>query len=113
MIEESRARYDLTIYKGATYTKDAWFSEDDVPMDFTGCSAKAQIRPIENSPMLTAEFDIDMEPTEGHIQLCLDADATARINAGSYVWDLQLVDTDGIVLYYIYGKVHVKGRTTV
>ena len=113
MEDDCRVEYDLTIYRGQTYTKDAWFTEDDVPMDFAGCTVKSEIRPVENSPMLTASFDIDMEPQEGHIQLCLEPETTARLKKGTYRWDMKITDADGDVMYWIYGKVLVKGRVTV
>ena len=82
-------------------------------MDLTGCVVKAQIRPAENSPRLTAAFDVDVEPAAGHVQLVLESEITAGILPGIYVWDMKLTNADGEDMYYIYGRVVVTGRVTL
>ena len=110
-MEEERARYDLHIYKGATYCKTATFTIDDEPVDFTGCTVRSQIRKTLNG-LLAVEFDIDVIPTEGVINLTLSAEQTLRLNPGKYIWDLKIVDADDITKYDIYGDVFVSGRAT-
>lgn len=106
-----RARYDLEIYKGATYQKTATWTIDDEPVDFTDCVIKSQIRMSENGTLVT-EFDCDSIPTEGIIMLGLSAEKTAQLTPGIYYWDLKIVDADEIVRYDLYGKVSVTGRVT-
>ena len=106
-----RARYDLEIYKGATFRKSGTWTIDDEPVDFTDCVIKSQIRMSENGT-LVADIDIDTIPTEGVIMLGLSAEKTAQLTPGIYYWDLKIVDTDEIVRYDLYGKVSVTGRVT-
>ena len=106
-----RARYDLEIYKGATFRKSGTWTIDDEPVDFTDCVIKSQIRMSENGT-LVADIDIDTIPTEGVIMLGLSAEKTAQLTPGIYYWDLKIVDADEIVKYDLYGKVSVIGRVT-
>ena len=107
-----RARYDLTIYKGSTYRKTAWFKRNKAAIDLTGYTAKAQIRPSVNSKTLISEFSVEIVPAQGALTLCLQADETEILNPGTYEWDLQLIDPYGNVYYYLYGKTNVIGRVT-
>lgn len=114
--KDNRQRYDLKIYKGADYCKDAWFTtknqqEQKIPYDLTGWTAKAQIRPSENSQILTQEITCDITPAEGKIHLEIISQDTAKIEPGIYFWDLQ-TDNDANIDYYVYGKVFVEGRVT-
>lgn len=43
------------------------------------------------------ELDVEVtEPEEGRVLLVLDADTTARMIPGDYVWDISFTDSDGI-----------------
>lgn len=111
-MEEDRARVDLTIYKGQAWKKDAWFKEDGEIMDLTGVTARAQIRPKENSVDLIAEITCEIDPAEGHLSMTLPASLTAAIAPGLYYWDLKLTDVDELPDYPIYGRVRIIGRVT-
>lgn len=112
-VEENRVRYDLEIYKGATYRKTAWFKQNKQPIDLTGYSAKAQIRPSLNSETLTVELTVEIDLEEGAITMGIEPEITATLPQSIQEWDLQVIDPDGIVYYYIYGKVYIIGRVTV
>ena len=114
---DNRQRYDLQIYRGADFIKDAWFKIRNPqtgelgPYDLTGFTAKAQIRPSENSRFLTQDIRCDITPAEGRLQLSILCTDTEKIPPGIYVWDLKL-DQESGVSYYVYGKVFVEGRVT-
>ena len=112
-MEENRARYDLTIYKGEDYSKTSTWKIDKLPIDFTGWTISAQVRKSTNSEDLIAEFAFDIEPLLGKWTMSLTAKQTAAIAPGVYVWDLKMVDGSGTVKYTLYGKVIVTGRVTV
>ena len=75
------------------------FAEDGTtPFDFTGWSAKAEVRKSAsgNSPVLIT-FDTTggtMTLTSGLITL-IAAKATTDINPNTYRWDVEFVDADG------------------
>ena len=104
---------DLKCYRGQTFRQNIYFKRGGVPIDLTGVTAKAQIRPSENSNILTAEFECAVEGERGRITLILSADKTAGIKAGTYLYDLKVTDGEGIVGYWVKGKFAVNGRVTV
>ena len=113
---DNRQRYDLQIYRGADYCKDAWFKTTNqqgqkVAFDLTGYEAYPQIRPSENSAILTQEITCDVTPAEGKVSLQIIGQDTAKIENGVYFWDLKMT-REGSLEYYVYGKVYVDGRVT-
>lgn len=111
-MEENRARYDLQIYKGATYRKTAWFKQNGKPFDLTGYTAAAQIRPSVNSDILTSDIACEIDLAAAAVSLGLSAEQTALLPAGIQEWDLKMIDQNGNVAYYVYGKVFITGRVT-
>ena len=108
-------RYDLVVYKGQTYDQNIWFRHKSTktPVSLDGVTAKAQIRPSQNSPKLSAEIVTTVYPDEGKINILLDADTTEAMAPGFYEWDLRTEDENDIVKYFFAGKVVVTGRVTV
>lgn len=111
-MEENRARYDLQIYRGATYRKSAWFKQNGKTYDLTGYTAAAQIRPSVNSTVLTSDITCEIDLSEGAVSLGLTAEQTALLPPGIQEWDLKMIDPNGNVAYYVYGKVFITGRVT-
>ena len=106
------ARHDLHCYKGQTYKQNLYFKSKGVPVDLTGVTAKAQIRPEENSETLTAAFSVMVTGADGKISLGLTDEVTAALRDGVYFWDLKISGAQG-VRYWIRGKFIVEGRVTV
>lgn len=106
-------RKDLTCYKGQTYSQDMFFKQDNKVYPLTGITAKAQIRPSENSTILTAELDCTVSAEEGKLNLALDAETTAALNPGTYAWDLKATDENDEIRYWVKGHFIVEGRVTV
>ena len=106
------AEHDLTCYKGQTYEQNLYFKQRGQPVDLTGITAKAQIRPEENSTTLIAEFAVTIDAEAGKISLGLTDTVTAAIRDGVYFWDLKAV-SDSAVRYWVRGKFIVSGRVTV
>ena len=105
-------KQDLACYKGQTYEQNFYFKHNSEPIDLTGCTAKAQVRPVPNSDTLTAEFVCTVDGTAGKVSLSLDSAVTAGFVPGSYAWDLQMTDTHDDVRYWIQGAFTVRGRVT-
>ena len=112
MIEENRARYDLTIYRGEDYRKTSRWTIDKQPIDFTGYTMKAQIKRMLNTNAVVAEFQFDIDPLLGKFTFYLTHEQTAKIVPGKYKWDLKVTNTTEDVKYYICGDVKVIGRVT-
>ena len=109
---EDRARYDIFIYRGTTWKKDARYTIDGEPRDLTGYTVRAQIRPEDNSPILTASILCEVTPAEGLIEMSLSPEQTAAIAPDTYFWDLKLIDEAGASDVDIYGRCIVDGRVT-
>ena len=107
------AEHTLYCYKGQTYSQNCYFKQNKQPIDLSGITATAQIRPAENDPDLIAAFDITVEGSAGKVSLRLSDEVTAEICPGAYFWDLRMEDGQGEVGYYVKGKFIVNGRVTV
>ena len=111
MIDTERAEVDLYAYKGADFVKTARFKLDGQPEDMTGYTAAMQIRKTMNGDLIT-DVTIDITPEQGLVQMVIDAETTAAIDPGAYVWDLKITDDTNVVRYDLYGKFYVYGRST-
>ena len=105
-------KIDLNCSKGQTWSRNVYITENDAPVDLTGCTAAAEVRPAPNSNELTKTVTCTIDGAEGKITLSLSASDTAAIIPGNYAYDLKVTDGGGDVTYYIYGIFAVKGRVT-
>jgi hypothetical protein len=80
--------------------------------DLTGWTAKAEIRPEENSDTLSAEMHVGVTGVDGLISLALLPEQTAGMLDDVYYWDLKTVDDTGETRYLLYGKFYLKGKVT-
>lgn len=106
------AEHTLYCYKGQTYQQNFYFKQNKQPIDLTGITARAQIRPAENDEKLIAAFDVSVVGSQGKVTLRLSDEVTAAICPGKYFWDLRMEDSEGEVAYYIAGAFIVNGRVT-
>ena len=115
MATELPVRKDLTCYKGQSYYQNLRFrvGPEKAVYPLTGYTAKAHIRPAENSEKLDAEMICSVTGVDGLISLALTEEQTAALRAGVHYWDLRTVTGTGRVKYWIKGKFIVQGRVTV
>ena len=105
--------YDIEITRGETYDNDIEIetAKGDA-IDLTGKTAKAQIRPKEESDELSAEFYCTVNASENTIHLALTSQQTTSLQPGTYSYDVFLLGT-GFRKCYIGGRFIVRGRTTI
>lgn len=77
----------------------------NAPIDFTGCTARAQIRETVSSPtplidLTTENGGITIDVEKALITVVFEADATSAITAKKGVFDLEVVMSDGSVMYF-------------
>lgn len=106
-------KLDLECYRGQSWSQNLYFTRNKSPINLSGITARAQIRPAENADALAAEMVCTVSAYEGKISLYLPASITADMLPKTYLYDLKCVDKSGSVTYYVYGKFVVKGRVTV
>ena len=105
-------KHDLFCYCGESWKKSLYFEIGEQKLDLSGMTAKAQVRPTENSSNLTTEINCTTYPDEGKVVLELPSSETSKITSGTYCYDVKMTDNFGNVTYYIYGNFIVKGRVT-
>ena len=115
-------RYDLACYKGQSFSQPLEFKQKTidpqtgkevlVTYPLTGYTAKAEIRPSENSPVLIAEMVVNVTEVDGLVSLALTADMTASMKPGIHYWDMYTIKPNGKRQYWAKGKFMVIGRVT-
>ena len=101
-------RLDITCRKGDTFelTVEAKDSDGNT-IDFTSYTmGLAQVRPTDDSSTLVLEFT-DTAATiifsNGSFKLAQTAATMAAVDAGVYVYDVQLADASGKIVTWFYG----------
>lgn len=115
--------YPLYIERGATFVRRFTWNTTDingntVPVDLTGCVARAQIRPKAGAPTLLVDFSTDgtiaiPSPTEGYVDLYLSDETTTQIEAKKGRWDLEIAWATGEVTRLLEGEVEFSAEVTV
>ena len=112
------AKYDLEIDQAATFRKHlTWMDDEEKPIDLTGFSALMQVRRNLGREMIvelsTDNGRIRLGGVEGTITLRLDAEKTAELIPGTYVYDLLLISAGGINYRLLEGKVIVREAVSI
>lgn len=111
----------LKFEQGATfnepYTWKAGPPKGAVPVDLTGCTARAQVRPEISSPIVLLELTtenggIELGGITGTIRLRVSAATTAAFDWDAGEYDLEIVFPDGTVVRRMAGSVSVSPEVT-
>lgn len=90
----------VNAYSGATLSL-SFTCKDDAgdPVDLTGFSARAEVRPTISSSTITLNLAPTIPtPANGIISVSIADEVTASIEPGAYVWGLVLVTPAGGVI---------------
>jgi hypothetical protein len=102
---------NLVIDQGTTFTTTIDVTNDDGNyIDLTGYTGAAQIRKTYSSSNSTA-FTVVVS-NAGTVTLSLNANTTANITAGRYVYDCEITNADGIRSRIIEGIVTITPEVT-
>ena len=107
--------YDLVIEQGSTFEKQLTVYRNNNPWDFTGYAARAQIRKTYESQDILQTIDVTIsDPTNGIIDLLINASDTAALKVTNAVWDLEVDDQDATpkVKKLLKGKVEIHPEVT-
>jgi hypothetical protein len=103
---------NLFIDQGATYaTKLNITDANGDPVDLTGYTAAAQIRKHYTSSN-SVSFSASTSGATGVVILSLSANATANLYSGRYVYDVELVDSQGRVSRIVEGIITITPNVT-
>lgn len=94
--------YPMVVPQGATFARTFTVTIDGVPWDFTGYGALMQVRESFDSveaALTLGTFNgmIALGDEQGTITVEIDADTTDALEAGSYVYDLEVTSAGGEV----------------
>lgn len=110
---------NLTIYQGATFEMvGIWKAgKTPVPVDLTGCKARAHIRADVDAPQVLLELTtengrVQLGGATGTVTLNLSDSETAAINWPDGVYDLEVVFPSGFVRRLLSGGVVVSPEVT-
>jgi hypothetical protein len=109
----------LKIDQGATFRKSATWKVGTsyVPVDLTGCTARAHIRSELKSPtvlvtLTTANGGITLGGVAGTIEIYISDEATTLFTWSTGVYDLEVEFPNGEVRRLMYGSVSVSPEVT-
>ncbi len=107
------ARADIIIDQGTTFETVVTVTNDDGDVvDLTNYEAASQIRKHHTSSSVAATFVITNGGTNGQLTLTLAWSATASLEAGRYVYDVEVTTAAGVVSRVVEGIVTVNPQVT-
>lgn len=122
-IANSDGSVDLIAKQGSTWRLTLELKQDNnQPMDLTGYTARSHVRKnyIDTTPTAVFTCSIMNPPTDGKIELLMDATTTASIKCGktpkdsasTYVYDVEIESATGEVIRILEGKLFVDPEAT-
>jgi hypothetical protein len=122
-ISNQGVQVDLTVMQGASLILNLTCTNpaDGTPASLVDCFLNAKIRKAALSGTIAAAFETSItDATGGLATLILGPSVSGSLvageslddDAGQYVWDLALTDSDGNVSFPIYGNVSVFRQVT-
>jgi hypothetical protein len=105
-------KVNLLIDQGTTFNTTVTLTDSNGNViDITGYTGAAQMRKHFTSSTAKT-FTVELGSTSGSITLSMSANTTANIEAGRYLYDVELTDTTGIVSRVFEGIVTVNPNIT-
>lgn len=109
--------YNIVADQGATFTRNIhWKDADGNPVDVTDYSARMQVRQKYTSTStvlsLVSPTNITLGGGSGTVVVTASASATAAITAGDYVYDLEMVASNGVVTRLLQGTFVLRPEVT-
>lgn len=107
--------YNITAYQGATFDQQFIWKIDSTPVNLSTYSARMQVRRDFKSSVVIVELLSGDEITlgnAGQIDLYLDADTTANLPGGNYIYDIELESSSGEVTRLLQGEFTVSPEVT-
>lgn len=87
-------------------------SLSDLALDLTGYSVHSQLRKHQGSNTAVSFATTVYNPTFGQVKIGLSTSQTASLKPGRYVYDILLIDPDGITTRVVEGMALVREGVT-
>ena len=110
-------QYNIVADQGATFTRNVhWFAADGDPINLTDYTARMQVRErfVSATPVLSlvSPTNITLGGSSGSIVVTASATAMTAVGAGDYVYDLEMVASNGVVTRLLQGTFKVRPEVT-
>jgi hypothetical protein len=109
-------RYNITVYKGTTFTLAPVWKIGGYAVNLTDYSAKMQVRAATDASVLvelsTDNGKIVITPALGKLTLTLTSAQTTALTSGKYFYDLNLTAPDTTVTKILEGVFLVNDSVT-
>jgi hypothetical protein len=103
---------NLKISQGSDYSTTINLTDDnDSPIDLTDYTGAAQMRKYYTSSN-AFDFDVDIVANTGQVILTMSSTITNEIEAGRYVYDVELTDPEGKISRIAEGLVTITPGVT-
>jgi len=109
--------YDIIADQGATFTRNLhWFDPAGDPVNLTDYTARMQVRQryVSTSTILSlvSPTNITLGGGAGTIVITASATTMAAVASGEYVYDLEMVASNGVVTRLVQGTFTVRPEVT-
>lgn len=105
--------YNFTLNQGATFSRQMTVKENNSPLNLTGHTAAMQLRSTYDSSTVALSMTAAViNATEGILSISATATATAALEEGIYVYDLEITTSAGVVTRLLQGQVTVSPEVT-
>ena len=107
-------KHNFTLEQGATFSREITVQDSGSPMNLTGHTPRMQMRSTHDSSTIALTFTaaIANPATNGKINLGATATATAAVEEGIYVYDLEIESSAGTVTRILEGTITVTPEVT-
>lgn len=107
----------LKMEQGATFTQRLTWKIDGSPVNLTSYSARMKVRRMVQEPAIlslttSTGGGIVLGGVNGTIDITVSATQTALLNAGKYMYDLELVTAGGVVTRLVKGRLTIDAEIT-
>ena len=106
--------YNIVIDQGSDFAIQLTLSEEEIPKNLTGYSARAQMRRTKASDTISATFTCEVrDEANGIIVMSLGNQETVNLDSGLYYYDLEVyTENDANVTRLIEGQVTLTQEIT-
>lgn len=105
--------YNFTFEQGATFSRQLTVQDNGAAMNLTGYSARMQLRSsVESTTVALTVTCAITNATSGIITVSNTATETMGVDAGIYVYDLEIESSAGVVTRLMQGTATITANVT-
>lgn len=110
-------RVNFVCPQGSTFNRRITYKIDETPVNLTGYSSRLQVRETHYATDVIADLsttngNITLGGSAGTIDILISASATALFNPGTWVYDLEIQSSGGIVDRLVEGNFIITPEVT-